>query len=265
MTTYNKYKSDLETSLRIVTYLMGSVEANATDEFDTINYSEILFNLNLLQQRIKLLLGASKFLKVSEEQFSQMFEGKVNRLVEVTHTVTGYDTLMSIAKKYNTTEEKILQKNNILSGQMEAGVQLTVEIESSKGLNKIYNEIATYGSQLGMNVLGTDLPNELVEDGIGDLKILTNEETVSQGVQNRIYTKAGDYPLEPSFGIGQLAGSEIIPADLANGMLMLKVVDQLENDLRISEVESVEIEWGGDAMIITAAVKTINNKILEIK
>lgn len=261
--TYNQYKSDLETSLLILNFIMGLVEQKTTDEFDTINYPEILQNLNVLQQRVKRLLSAYKYLKVSEEEFSKMFEGQINKLVEVTHTVTGYDTLMSIAKKYNTTEEKVLQKNNILSSDFTAGMEVLVEVESSKGLNKIYEQIAVYGSQLGKNILGADLPNELVEDGIGELKILTNEETVSQGVQNRIYTKAGDYPLEPSFGI-ELAGSEI-PADLQNGMLMLKIIDQLENDLRISDVESVEVEKAGNALTITAAVRTINNQILEIK
>jgi LysM repeat protein len=261
--TFNQYKSDLETSLAIIGFMMGIVEQKTTDEFDPINYAEILLNLNVLQQRIKRLLAANKFLKVSEEEFSKMFEGKINKLVEVSHSVTGYDTLMSIAKKYNTTEEKILQKNNILSSGLTAGTEVLIEVESSKGLNKIYDQIAVYGSQMGMNVLGTDLPNELVEDGIGDLKILTNEETVSQGVQNRIFTRAGDYPLEPNFGI-ELVGSEI-PADLTNGLLMLKIMDQLENDPRISEVENLEVEASGNAMIITAEVKTINNKILEIK
>lgn len=261
--TYNQYKSDLETSLSILNFIMGLVEQKTTDEFDTINYAEILQNLNVLQQRVKRLLSAYKYLKVSEEEFSKMFEGQINKLVEVTHTVTGYDTLMSIAKKYNTTEEKVLQKNNILSSDFTAGMEVLVEVESSKGLNKIYEQIAVYGSQLGKNILGTDLPNELVEDGIGEFKILTNEETVSQGVQNRIYTKAGDYPLEPNFGI-ELAGSEI-PVDLQNGMLMLKIVDQLENDLRISDVESVEIERAGNSLTITAAVRTVNNQILEIK
>ncbi|MCK9209285.1 MAG: LysM peptidoglycan-binding domain-containing protein [Ignavibacteriaceae bacterium] len=261
--TYNQYKSDLETSLMVVSYLIGNVEANVTDEFDTINYAEVLLNLNILQQRVKRLLSAHKFLKVSEEEFSMMFEGKTNRSIEIIHNVTGYDSLMSIAKKYNITEEQILQKNNVLSSEIIAGMQLVVEVESSKGLNKIYEQIAVYGSQIGTEILGTDLPNELVENGVGDLKILTNEETVSQGVQNRIYTKAGDYPLEPNFGI-ELAGSEI-PADLMNGMLMLKIVDQLENDLRISDVESLEIEKAGNALIITAAVRTINNQILEIK
>lgn len=261
--TYNQYKSDLETSLMIVNYLIGSVEANVTDEFDTINYVEVLYNLNVLQQRIKRLLSGYKFFKVGEEEFSRMFEGKVNKSIEVIHNVTGYDTLMSIAQKYNITEEKILQKNNVLSSEITAGMQLLVEVESSKGLNKIYNEIAVYGSQIGAEILGTDLPNELVENGVGDLKILTNVETISQGIQNRIYTRAGDYPLEPNFGI-ELAGSEI-PADLQNGMLMLKIVDQLENDFRISDVENVEIEKSGNALAITALIKTINNQTLEIK
>jgi len=243
--------------------MIGTVEQNATDEFDVVNYAEILMNLNRVQQLIKRLLAANKYLKISEEQFSKMFDGQTNKLVEVTHTVTGYDTLMSIARKYNTTEEGILQKNNILSSGITAGTEILVEVESSIGLNKIYDQIAVYGSQIGMNVLGTDLPNELVEDGVGEMKILTNEETVSQGVQNRIYTKAGDYPLEPNIGI-ELAGSEI-PADLQNGMLLLKIMDQLENDPRISEVENLEVEASGNAMIITAQVKTINNQILEIK
>jgi len=261
--THSEYKSNLETSLAAVSYQIGTVEAKATDEFDPINYAEILVNLNRVQQLVKRLLSAHKFLKISEEQFARMFEGKTDKLVEVTHTVTGFDTLISIAKKYNTTEEGILQKNNILSSGITAGTEILVEVESSKGLNKIYDQIAVYGSQIGMNVLGTDLPNEIVEDGVGDLKILTNEETISQGVQNRIYTRAGDYPLEPNFGI-ELAGSEI-PADLQNGMLLLKIMDQLENDPRISEVENLEVEASGNAMTITAQIKTINNKILEIK
>ena len=109
--TYNQYKSDLETSLSIIDFMIGTVEQNATDEFDVVNYAEILMNLNRVQQLIKRLLAANKYLKISEEQFSKMFDGQTNKLVEVTHTVTGYDTLMSIARKYNTTEEGILQKD----------------------------------------------------------------------------------------------------------------------------------------------------------
>ena len=259
----NEYFDKLDQALSEVKQAITATELEKTDEFDTTNYSEILSRLYSAKKSIEKMMVAYRYFKLSKEAFIKMSEAKGNRRMEVVHTVKSFETVHSIAAQYGITVEDVLRKNNLLASDLTAGLQIKVEVRESRTLNKIFEEIPVFGDQTGILALGKDLTNELREDNTGDLYVLGPEDTLKQGVKNRISTKAGDYPMEWDFGISDVVGGEL-PSDLNESYYKLKLVNQLEQDKRLVSIDSLEVTRKGNAIIYDGHLTAVNNKDLVI-
>lgn len=257
--TATEYYNDLEQALKIVDEAIAKTEIKATDEFARVNYSEILNRLYNFKRSIERMQVVHRYNKLSKEAWVKQIQQKTPRRIEVAHKVKSFETPHGIAKKYGITVSELLQKNNITTSELTAGMTLYVEIASSGSLNKIYEEIPTFGDQEGDLVFGKDLGSELKVDTDGDLKVLEPLDTLRQGIENRIYTAAGDYPMLPEFGVPRLAGEEY-PEEIIESFHKLKIIAQLGLDKRIQKIEGLEKEREQNAVTFTGTITAINNK-----
>ena len=221
-----------------------------TDEYDGFNYSELITSLNNYKRFIINLLSIYKFARMSKEYFLAQFGAQV----ESSYVVTGYDTPLSIAEKHGITLDTILELNNITTSEMVAGMTLKVPAPDQSVL-QVYNNIPTFGDQTGDNVFGRDLPNELTAKG-GELVVLEPLDTLKQGVNNRINTTKGDYPLDESFGHISYIDAEL-PKELSENMIVVDIVSQILQDPRIVEVKNINTTEAGNTITFTADATTI--------
>lgn len=258
-----EYYGNLNQALTMIEITIAKTEVQQTDEFDTINYADVLSKLYLFKSIINKMINIHKYFKMSKEAFVKSSENKTSKRIEVTHIVKDYESAQTIANLYGITIEEILIKNNILTTGIIAGMELKVEIKNSNALITIYDEIPTYGSQQGQLVLGVDISNDLTLNGDGDFQSLNNLETIKQGVLNRISTPKGGYPLVNDFGLEIQPGADL-PSDLKDSMILIKVVNQIEQDSRISKIENVNVKRSQNSITIEAIMKTINNETLAL-
>ena len=97
----------------------------------------------------------------------------------------------------------------------------------------------------------------------GDLEVLSNEGTIKQGIENRVFTHRGEYPLADDFGIDMLVGSEI-PNDLFESLYLIKIINQIKQDKRVADINDMSINRHQNAITITGNIRTINKEDLEI-
>ncbi|MHB8841002.1 MAG: LysM peptidoglycan-binding domain-containing protein [Candidatus Aquicultor sp.] len=242
-----------------------SVLNNMTDEYDTTNYAAMLNDLNNTRRNILKMLAIHKFMRLSREAFFAKSESPTSQKINTTHTVSQFETPTGIALKYKMTLEDLLKKNNITTTEFTPGLVLKVELDDNGGtgeLSKVYEDIPTFGSQEGILVLGKDTGNDL-KCVDGDLKILEPEDTVAQGVMNRLMTDSLSYPYEDEFGVRSLVGSEL-PFELIQGMYLLEINNQLNLDKRIESIESISVERVGNGITISGVVQAINNTTVNI-
>jgi hypothetical protein len=257
------YYNKLERALAITENEIAKTEIKATDEFDVINYAEILNSLYKTKNTIIKMLNAHKFYRLSKEAFINKAEKKESKRVEILHTVKSYETITLIARMYGIDPTQILEKNNIISSDLAAGMSLRLEIPDSKKLLTVYENIPTYGSQEGILVLGKDVRNDLMFNADGDLETLSCEDTLKQGLENRMTTIKGDYPLADDFGI-EFGSNTEIPNDLYESFYLIKITNQLKQDARIADIIDLTIEREQNSIKAIGTVKTINKINLAI-
>ena len=260
MTTATEYYNQLKGALGQIDSAIVTIQNQMTDEFDSINYAQMLMDANNSRRSILKMLAINKFMRLSQDTFIEKIENPSSQKIIITYTVKQFDTPIGIALKFNMALQDLLQKNNIVTSDFVPGLVLNIEVDDSNGMgefSKIYDDIPTFGSQEGLLVLGQDAGNDL-KCVNGDLNILAPEDTVAQGVLNRLTTDPAQYPYEKEFGVTNLAGTEL-PFDLIQGMYTLEVNDQLNLDKRIQSINSLVISRSGDGVIINGSFLALNN------
>lgn len=260
MTTANEYYKQLDEALRQIDLTIVDVERSMTDEYAATNYKTMLNDLNNTRRNILKMLAIHKYMRLSKEAFIAKSESPSSQKINITHTVSQFETPTGIALKYKMTLEDLLKKNNITTTEFTPGLMLKVELDDNGGtgeLSKVYEDIPTFGSQEGILVLGKDTGNDL-KCVDGDLKILEPQDTIAQGVMNRLMTDSLSYPYEDEFGVRSLVGSEL-PFELIQGMYLLEINNQLNLDKRIESIESLVVERAGNGITISGVVQAVNN------
>ncbi|MDQ7818683.1 MAG: LysM peptidoglycan-binding domain-containing protein [Melioribacteraceae bacterium] len=255
-----EYYKNMEESLRLINLAIVETELQMTDEYDSINYTQMLNDLNNTRRGILKMLAVHKFMRMSKETFSAQEVGVVRKRESV-HVVKQFETPVGIALKYSMSLEDLLRKNNITTSEIEAGMTLKVDTNTETFI-KVYEDIPTFGSQEGLLVLGKDATNDL-QCNDGDLKVLEPSETVAQGIMNRISSDAQSYIYEENFGVRNLAGSEL-PGDLGKEMYLLEVTEQIKFDKRIIEIENLTAEKDQNNLIVSGSLRAINNVLIEL-
>lgn len=223
---------------------------SAINEFSTgVNEAETVFNAEQFKRRALRIANIHKFLKLDPETDRQQ--------AETDYKVKEFDSPGMVATRFGRDLDQILNDNNKLSGEISAGDNISIQADDTGSL---YSDVPTFISIRGREILGHDLPVQLVESPSGDLHVLLPEETLTQGLTNRIRTRKGGYPLIDDFGLEEIAGQDY-PEELSRNILLIQIAEQARLDKRISEVISVglENEAGNPGTItINMKVKSIN-------
>ena len=226
-----------------------------TDEYDELDYNELLFQLETKEVELKRLLKAHFFNNMSKEQYFR--NDSQEELFEVYHTVRDFDTIELISSIYNVTIDDILETNQITTNDLETGKTLVVRI-TKESLKKEGRAIPVFGELKGEDIFGTDLPVNLEVDAKGDLKVLDPEKTLRQGVLIRSTSESGCYPGLESFGIDFKIATDTLQADVREGLFKVKIINFLLTDERIADIEEIEIEETEDAIISRGTLRAIN-------
>lgn len=254
------YYIELAKALDEVNQQIAEIKIKNPNEYDEgVNYPKLLNELYQIQRKINRMQVVHKYLRMSQETF---IAGDITSdAKEIYHTVSSFETLHSIAKKYNISIELILKNNNISSQNLTAGSALKI-VQAEANLleaGKIDIPVYTESGDL-IEVLGRDLKNSLEIGDFGDILALTPRNTISQGLINRLTTLAGDYPNEDDFGLDYFSDLKTNP-ELINNLWKVKIMSQLETDPRIKNVKSLEIEDGEEgSKNIRLVVETITGE-----
>ena len=243
---------------------MISAERNTPEP---VRYEQELYNIQNLYNKLLLLYNLHKFFKLDKETAEKMLiaydrgDTSMKIIMSTVHTVTEYETIETIAQKYNLDWQDIAEFNDVSPLDIEPGDELEIPYETDpREMRQAFLDNPVFDIPEGVKVLGRDLPNELVADSSGDLQVLTYRETLEQGLKNTITTEQGDLPLYPDFGFNSTLKQDF-PEDLRFEMLKVNLANALERDTRVLRVprETIEINRTGDQLRITVQVVPINN------
>lgn len=251
-----EYFDNIETGISLLNNQIAL--ASTGDEYDSFDYSGYIFNLNEILRQLIWYKSAYKYMRMDKEEFLSYQD----KQVIITHTVKDFETPLSISKKYNKDLSEILILNNATIEDIVAGKELKILL-TNKSLYEIYQNIPTFGSQKDLLVLGNDLPNVLTEDEDGDFLVLDPVTTLEQGVNNRLKTKKGSYPLDDTFGT-DVTNRLGFPDDIANALITVNISEQLEGESRLSSIESVKVGNDREKRTIEIQARTITNNMLRV-
>jgi len=206
------------------------------------NYSEQIFTVQNAINQLEILDNIHKFEKVTKDQMQYLFSsfdaglggGKI--VVDLEYTVTSYDTTRTIEQKFNIPWARIQDYNNLSPSQLVPLLKIRIPLETS--ISQVTNQdIPTFGDQQGNNILGTDFPNELAGDPItGDLKVLSNEDSFKQSVQNYFTMLPGTIPYYEEVGFDPKVSDEYNEQE-KESIIQLRIINALSGDARINNVD----------------------------
>jgi hypothetical protein len=203
------------------------------------DYSGAIFQMQNAVNRLEILKNVHQFEKITKEQMQYLFSsydaglggGKI--IIDIEHIVTSYDTTRTIERKYNIPWSEIQNYDNIVPSQLYPTMILRIPITID--LNQVViQDVPTFGSQQGNNILGTDLPNELQEDAEGDLKVLSNEDSFRQSIENCFKMLPGSLPYYEEVGFDPKM-SDDYNAEERESILQLRILDALSGDKRVQD------------------------------
>jgi hypothetical protein len=205
------------------------------------DYSGSTYQMQNAVNQLEVLKNIHKFERVTKEQLQYLFSsfdaglggGKI--IVDIEHVVTSYDTTRTISQKYNIPWQIIQDYNNISPSQLVPAsiIRIPVQIELSQ---LSLQDISTFGSQQGNNILGTDITNTLDADNGGDLKVLSNEESFKQSIQNRLSMTPGSFPYYEEVGLDFKLNDES-SIEERESVLQLRILNTLADDRKIQNVD----------------------------
>lgn len=228
------FYSQLESALTNLDYYASLIKP--TDEYDDVDYSKINREIEEARRAIRRLQSAHKFYQLSKESFLSILSQ--SRLTQ--HVAASYETILSIAKKYSVDVQTILDINNMTSNQLAGGNIISLPIMNADSVKTLQN-IPVFGDVTGNLAYGNDVAIDFTEDAKGDLAILSPEETLQQGLGNRVNTKIGGMPLDPSFGHNSFSNSGL-PADLTANLVLVDMANNVLQDTRISGINELKVE-----------------------
>lgn len=272
------YQTVYETAIRSAEQLLFRYKAQIVglDSDDItmmeINYNDLIYRLEnmiagLRQQKVRY-----KFDKMSKEEFDALISnnllGRTTKIITVgyEHKLSDLDTLQSISEKYSIAVSEILSYNKFTNQGFEdlkeqngvLKIPTTVDLSTKT----VYSELAVTGTHSGKNAWGIDWANEIeYDESTEDIRILGNEGTLLQGVQNAFGEK-GDIPGYPDHVIEIEVGSDM-DSELFDIMTMAQLQSKLLRDKRIRRVDDVQIftEVGQKKINITVTPVNSENPI----
>lgn len=224
--------------------------------FDTIridlldtDYNEIIYQLETDIAELEKQKVRYKFDKMSREEFDivlkNVAEGKPINLITIgkTHKLRMLDTLQLLSVVYEVSIDLLLDYNQITSDAFDdlkeanGTIQIPIVIDITKRTR--YSDLPVFGSVNGKECWGSDWENEITLLN-GDIRILGNQATLIQGINNR-FGEYGSIPGYESETIDLDWGSDYSP-EIIDTLTTAKLSQKLLREPRIREVANIKIE-----------------------
>lgn len=255
----------------LIEQLENKIKGKSEDEVTLypINYNKLISDRYktrdiLLQQRVSYL-----FERMNKEEYDNVIQmqqlgtnPQVLR-VDFQHTVKDYETLQKISYDYGISVPDILLHNNITSDDFEDLKLINGTIKIPTTINPNNNqltEILVIGSQAGTNAWGVDWGNKIEwDDDTEDIKILSREDTLKQGLNNSFGEK-GDIPGHEDYTI-EIQISTDLTGELYDSMLIAQLEIKVLQDKRFKKVEDIQlipVQGGRIAKMIVIPVNVLN-------
>ncbi len=232
--TIYKNAALLEKTTLAALYKLNAV----TDEYDTDNTSQIARSLEIILCQARMMQVYERFAKLSKEDFITLTSGTSGGMILAEYIVKSYESPGTIAAKFGMSLAELTELNNMTSDGFTAGTVISVYVPG-KTMTITKDDIPVFGTHRGKGILGADLPKEPIILN-GDLAVLDNDDTFTQGMDILTRTVKGDYPML-DFGITDYTGSDL-PSDLVDNLLTTELMAQLGTDSRIARIDTFVIE-----------------------
>ena len=234
-----------------------------------VNFNDLIYRTENLVNGLKQQKVRYKFDKMSKVEFDALISnsllGKPTQIVTVgyNHKLSDLDTLQSLSEQYSIEISELLNFNKITNQNFEdlkeqSGILQIPTIVNLKS-KTVYNDLSITGSHSEKNAWGVDWSNDIEYDpDTEDIKIIDNEATLIQGMQNAFGEK-GDIPGSPDHVIELEIGSDL-DTDLYDIMVIAQLESKLLRDKRIRRVDDILIETESGAKRIAVYVTPINSE-----
>ena len=234
-----------------------------------VNYNDLLYKLENIINGLKIQKIRYKFDRMSKEEFDALISndllGKPTKIVTVgyEHKLGDLDTLQSLSEQYSIPINELLMFNKLTNQRFEdlkeQGGILTVPTTVDLSTKTVYNDLAVTGTHSTKNAWGIDWANDIeFDDSTEDIKTLSNESTLLQGVQNAFGEK-GDIPGYPDHVIEIEIGSDM-DSELFDIMTMAQLQTKLLRDKRIRRVDDIQITTENGAKRMSIIITPINSE-----
>jgi hypothetical protein len=257
MLTINEYYKPFNDAIAQLNEILAKVflKINNMDENDTalndFDYNSFIKGIEDTIALLKMKRIRYKFQKMNEAEFEQFIrtdsEGYLTIAKE--HKIRQYDTLQVISKLYDIPILTILNYNNILKQDFEdikernGTILIPIKIKAKE--RTVYESLSVFDSHSGISAWGRDISNFLEVDEDGDLRVLSNEETLKQNLGN-ILGDYGSIPFYEELTLNSDWGSDF-PKDFLELYTRIKIERRLELDPRVQkviDVKSQKVESG---------------------
>lgn len=224
--------------------------------FDSINidlldtdYNEIIYQLETDIAEFEKQKVRYKYDKMSREEFNivlkNVAEGKPTNLITIgkEHKLRTLDTLQLLSVIYQVSVDILLDYNQLTSDEFDdlreynGTIQIPIVIDIKERTR--YSDLPVFGSVNGKDSWGTDWENEITLLN-GDVRVLDNENTLTQGISNRF----GDYGSIPGYENETIDldwGRDYSP-EIVETMTVAKLSQKLLREPRVREVSNIKVE-----------------------
>ena len=267
-TVYDEAIRSYELIIEKVKDKIKNMESIEIDLSET-NYDDILYKLEKAIESFRKQKYRYIFDRMSLEEFEKVIEnvalGRPPKLITVgiAYQVKEKDTLQLISYNYGIPVEDILIHNRMSSQDFEdikeqnQTIYIPITVDISR--QTIFTDLPVYGSQAGKKAWGRDWANEIVWDSnTNDIKVLTPDETLVQGILNGIGFR-GDIPGHEDYTIELQIGGDL-PDDAYDAMVIAQLESKLLRDKRVRKVENILIDRKEGARYIYVSIYPINSE-----
>jgi len=238
-----------------------AMEQIANPQYDTNDWYGALWDIQNTINQLQVMANVHKFERVSQDQMKAIFTSFDNgtpsgkTVVSIAHTITDFDTLRSLEVKYGIPWQTILDFNNISPSDIATGMAIDIPVQVNIMPNAS-TQIAVVGDQSGLNILGADLPDEIIDDGNGDLLVLDPLTSFQQAIDNLITTQKGELPYYEDYGV-DLILPEQYPVEVQESMIQVRLNEALSAEPRIKQITILDVSKTGNTIQASLQVQPL--------
>jgi Protein of unknown function (DUF2634)/LysM domain len=260
-----QYYNIVDQTLKAFENLYASVKISMDQienpEYDSNDWYGALWGIQNTINQLQTMANVHKFERVSQDQMQAIFTSFDNgtptgkTVVSIAHTITDFDTLRLIEVKYGIPWQNILDFNNMSPSDFVIGAVVNIPVQVNI-MPEASTQIAVVGDQSGLNILGADLPDEIIDDGNGDLLVLDPLSSFQQAVDNLITTPKGELPYYEDYGV-DLILPEQYPVEAQESMIQVRLNEALSADPRIKEITILDVSKSGNTIQASLQVQPL--------